>query len=338
MEQECRFCGKVIKYDKPQQFGGHLTNCKMNPKRKQILKKRGDANKHERKEFEFICSKCGEEYTLEITQNNFDKGKYSKFCSRSCANSHKRTEESKRKTSKTMLAKNNKRKPKVKCCKICGTIQGQCKQPNICKEWRIFPSLIKYYRFDEKALGTIKVYKEYNRIKQELYQYYWIDKLSMAEIIEKYDYKKASLGSFSNILDKLKIKKRSHSDCIRNAIAIGRLTPQVYQNQYKSVWHTTWDNKQVYLRSSYELDYAQILDKHQVEYEVESLRISYWDSQKKCQRTALPDFYLLESNTIVEIKSNYTYDEQNMKDKFIEYRKLGYKCKLILDKKEVAII
>jgi predicted nuclease of restriction endonuclease-like RecB superfamily len=53
------------------------------------------------------------------------------------------------------------------------------------------------------------------------------------------------------------------------------------------------------------------------------------------QRVAIPDFYLSESNTIVEIKSNWTYDEQNMKDKFKVYKEHGYNFKLILEGKEV---
>lgn len=53
------------------------------------------------------------------------------------------------------------------------------------------------------------------------------------------------------------------------------------------------------------------------------------------QRVAIPDFYLPESNTIVEIKSDYTYDKQNMDDKIKAYKEHGYKYKLILEKEEV---
>ena len=40
---------------------------------------------------------------------------------------------------------------------------------------------------------------------------------------------------------------------------------------------------------------------------------------------------------IVEIKSSYTLELQNMKDKFKEYKKLGYKTKLIVDGNEMKI-
>ena len=43
-------------------------------------------------------------------------------------------------------------------------------------------------------------------------------------------------------------------------------------------------------------------------------------------------FYIQEQNLIVEIKSSYTLDIQNMRDKFKAYKKLGYNCKY--DQKE----
>ena len=44
--------------------------------------------------------------------------------------------------------------------------------------------------------------------------------------------------------------------------------------------------------------------------------------------------YVPSLNMIVEIKSSYTLDLQNIKDKFKAYRKLGFETKLIVDKKE----
>lgn len=107
--------------------------------------------------------------------------------------------------------------------------------------------------------------------------------------------------------------------------------------KFKSGWHTTWNNKKVYLRSSYELDYAKILDSYKIPYEVEAKRIEYFDTIKNENRIALPDFYLPELNTLVEIKSSYTLNLQNMKDKFKKYKELKYKSKLILNKKEVDL-
>lgn len=70
---------------------------------------------------------------------------------------------------------------------------------------------------------------------------------------------------------------------------------------------------------------------------MEDLRIRYFDSKKKAFRIAVPDFHLLDSNELVEIKSNYTFDRQNMLDRFVAYREKGYGTRLILDKQEVSI-
>ena len=62
---------------------------------------------------------------------------------------------------------------------------------------------------------------------------------------------------------------------------LGRIQPVNIEGnyQYECGWHTTWDNTEVYLRSSYELEYAQELDSKQINYEVESLRIKYFDTK-----------------------------------------------------------
>lgn len=97
------------------------------------------------------------------------------------------------------------------------------------------------------------------------------------------------------------------------------------------------NNKEVYLHSSFELDYAKELDDKQIDYEVEFKHIKYWDSQKQEYRCAIPDFYIPSENLIVEIKSSWTLDKQNMKDKMKAYLDLGYKFKLICNNKELEI-
>ena len=136
----------------------------------------------------------------------------------------------------------------------------------------------------------------------------------------------------------MNIPKRNYKES--NKLAI--LNPNKYNReisyQYKSGWHTTWNDKEVYLRSSYELDYAKKLDEQQIDYEVEQLRIKYFNSILNEYKCAIPDFYIPSTNTIVEIKSNYTLNIQEMKDKFKAYKELGYNCKLICDHREMEII
>jgi hypothetical protein len=107
---------------------------------------------------------------------------------------------------------------------------------------------------------------------------------------------------------------------------------------YKHGYHTTWNNKQVFYRSSYEEDYYKILDIQKIDYECESLRIQYWDSEQKRFRTSVPDIYIPSTNTIIEIKSQYTFDidKQRMIDKFKTYKQNGYNTILIVEKQEVS--
>lgn len=70
----------------------------------------------------------------------------------------------------------------------------------------------------------------------------------------------------------------------------------------KGGYYTTWNNKTFYYRSGYELDYMHILDKNKIDYEVENLRIKYFNSLKNEYRFAKPDIFIASENLIVEIK------------------------------------
>lgn len=156
--------------------------------------------------------------------------------------------------------------------------------------------------------------------------------LSIPEIEKQYG---VNRGFY--LLKFFEIKARSFKEADNVAIITGRLDLSKIQinNQYKTEYHTSWEGKKFFLRSSYETDYANKLDEQKIPYLVEELKLHYWDSQTNSERIAIPDFYLPETNEIVEIKSTYTFDEQNMKDKFAAYKKFGFKPKLILEKKEI---
>lgn len=79
------------------------------------------------------------------------------------------------------------------------------------------------------------------------------------------------------------------------------------------------------------------MDEYKIIYDVENLRIRYYDTIKQKERISIPDFYLPDLNMIVEIKSNYTLNLQNIIDKFNEYKNNGYKTKLIVEGKEIII-
>lgn len=111
----CEYCKKEFKTIRG--LFGHKGHCKLNPNNteeklykrykensqksaKTIIEKNKIRRKVEeatRKERKLICKKCGKEYILNLTDKEFENGKYSKFCSRSCANSRQHSEETKKK-------------------------------------------------------------------------------------------------------------------------------------------------------------------------------------------------------------------------------------------------
>lgn len=112
---QCRYCGKDINGGRGQLLS-HEKFCSYNPNRFNT-----------KKQYIFICKKCGKEYVLELTDTEYKNKKYRKYCSRSCANSRIMTNEVKLKISESVskIAEENpekfKRVPrKVYKCKECG--------------------------------------------------------------------------------------------------------------------------------------------------------------------------------------------------------------------------
>lgn len=79
------------------------------------------------------------------------------------------------------------------------------------------------------------------------------------------------------------------------------------------------------------------MNEQKIDYDMEALRIKYYDSYTKMFRFAVPDFYLPETNTIVEVKSKWTLDKQNMIDKRKAYLELGYNFKLLYEHEFVEL-
>ena len=305
-------------------------------KRGAIITKNKWENINSQKEVEYYknpkyCKNCGK--ILPFIKRE------STYCNQSCAATHTnkvrgpRSEETKAKIKKTMESRHDPAK-KIKYCKQCGAIKGQCKDSWVCSKFQLFKTLQKF-GFDMSVIGTERVIDEFYRVRSEIEAFYLLNSTNKDALKQQFNYTSGA-ANFTKILKSLDIETRSSSDAISAAWSSGRMPiPTEAITKYHSTWHTTWNGKEVYLRSSYELEYAQELDSKRIDYDVEALRIKYFDTKENTYRCAVPDFYLPESNTIVEIKSTWTYDEQNMKDKFKAYKELGYNTKLILDKKEV---
>ena len=259
---------------------------------------------------EFVCSICGKTYLA------------SKHCS---GNIH--------------LCNDCKGKTKHTCI-MCGNEFVGSKKQKLCSDKcrkinNILPTLIKYFNFDASCIENFEVFNEVKRIKDKLYNLYWKEHLSSTQICNIYNY--PNVGNLTaKVFKYLGIPAKTVKQSSKENYLLGR-SPINSSIIYKQQWHTTWNNKEVYLHSGYELDFAKDLDEQRIDYEVEYLRIKYWDSQKEEFRCAIPDFYIPSTNTIIEIKSSYTLDEKNMKDKMKAYLDLGYNFKLICDHKEFTI-
>ena len=370
-DYECPYCHKHFLMTRGG-LSNHIRWCEDNPKSKINKEHLIEIHKikhqqylenleKQKKEYTFYCKECGKEYKLKLTENEYNKGNYSKYCCKSCANTRHHSGETKEKISNSLKNsekyQNNVQKDRKKNLNrfyknengeyiekpkkyYCGSKELNDLNPDIsCRQSPKYFNKLIPFGLNINTLYSEEFIKEHKKVKDLLYNEYVINHLSPKEIYDKYNCKEY-FNHFETLLHLFKDWKfpiRSYSKAVSNAFINGRLTLGNIYTQYKCGWHTTWNNKEIYFRSSFELDYAKELDEQQVNYDVECLHIKYWDSQKQEFRCAIPDFYLPDTNTIVEIKSSYTLDKQNMKDKMKTYKDLGYNFKLICDHKEMDL-
>ena len=215
-------------------------------------------------------------------------------------------------------------------CKHCG--QTPCVSNEICSHFQLFPKMVKFFGMDASAIGTLQIKEAFEKCKEVL-QAEIDEGYSTVELDEMHHH--GNPGNLHHFLKALGVQVKNLSEGISNAYVTGRASlPTSFQSHYKTGWHTDWQGRKHFFRSSYELDYYLKLDMEKIDYETERLRISYFDTQKNKNRIAIPDVLLVASNEIVEIKSLWTYDEQNMKDKFKAYRELGYTGYVLMNKIE----
>ena len=274
----------------------------------------------------FCCKSCAHSFS---TKSDKNKTKYAK-----CIKCKRTYIIAKRAPSKTFICDNCKG---INKCKFqndyCENVKNCCLYKlNICNKNKKsyiqkINSLIKYNIINKNSIGdNDKMYYDILQSKNKIINLFKKG-FSSVEICEQLF---GSSKHGNTICKTLNITGRNLSEAVSNAYLTGRM-------KYNSAWYKTWNNKEVFLRSSYEVDYAKELDKRQIDYEVESLRIKYVNSKDNKEHCAVPDFYLKDSNTIVEIKSDWTLDIQEMKDKVKAYKEQGYNFKLILNHNEVDL-
>lgn len=284
-----------------------------------------------------ICLQCNQE-----THNP-------KFCNNSCAASYNNKGQTRKLKTKIFnciscgdkiekdIRADSKR---VKCftckkkrrCYVCGQTDKHVNY-NLCRRSALFKSLIDNFGFDESKLGTPEAIEEFYKIRNYVHNLYYEHEMSIYELTSFFNYH-GSPWNFTKKLQSLGIKTRGPKESKELSIKNGKAY-MPYNYTFKCGWHLSWDNRWIFYRSSYELYFAESLDEQKVYYEVESLKIKYYDTQKQKMRYAIPDFYIPNDNLIIEIKSEYTLNIKNMYDKYLEYKNLGYKFKLICDKKDL---
>lgn len=96
----CEYCGKQCTTG--QSLGGHTVNCQNNPKKQQSHNKTRISLKAKRVSHEVRCAKCGTPFILELTPKSLESGKYTKYCSKSCANSRNHSIQTRNKISQSL--------------------------------------------------------------------------------------------------------------------------------------------------------------------------------------------------------------------------------------------
>ena len=176
----------------------------------------------------------------------------------------------------------NKNKTKRNTCKICGALSGECKDSYVCSKYRLFNGLIKF-GFDINTKGTEKIIDEFYRVRNIIEKFYLLNGSNNDKLIETFNYY-GGPSNFHKILKTLDIQTRNLSEGQIFSLESGNRIDMPQVNSYHDEYHKTWDNNIVYLRSSYETDYANILDDNKIHYEVESLKIKYFDTRFLYQR------------------------------------------------------
>lgn len=278
-----------------------------------------------------FCKCCGKE---------IPEGR--KFCNSSCAakynNKHRTrkpwTEEQKQKV----------RVPRVQqICRFCGKPLGYINRQalmyrNACEDCKPFVLMVD--TFNRLGFTDTSLLKNYERLVSFVLELYFEKKKSLKDI-----YKITGLKylQIEKIIWRSGKKLRTIAEGLQEAILQNKISPGkgAPEINFRRGYHISWNGNKHWLRSSYEFEFAKMLDKSNVCYDVESsyTRTVYVSSKDGKKHVAIPDFYLPKTNEIVEVKSTYTLKGslEDMKKKFQAYSERGFKPRLWLDKKFVNI-
>lgn len=264
-----------------------------------------------------FCKQCGKE---------IPEGR--KFCNSSCAAKYNNKHRTRKPWTEEQRRKVRKNKEQAYVCIHCGKLLKLGIQCPDCTGYNK-PSIYRKLHLTEGSLKS-----RFETAKDLVRGWYFRDKQSIPEIRE---HTGLHFGTIRYLLTVDGEATRNKSESNKNAIEQGRFLHHPCSPCYKSGKHKTWEGQVYTFRSSWEEKYMQELDEKKISYLYEPFSIRYFDTVQKKERIAIPDFFFPETNTILELKSSWTYDEQNMRDRFKSYREKGYKAKLLLDWQEVSL-
>ena len=79
------------------------------------------------------------------------------------------------------------------------------------------------------------------------------------------------------------------------------------------------------------------MDKNGINWIYEPFKVRYWDTQRQIYAFTYPDFFLPDTNTIIEVKGNGEFKSRKTMDKLSGLRKSGFNA-FIFSKKEINLI
>lgn len=336
-EYYCDYCKQTFNFQKYQQFAAHKLHCKSNPNYQNRIDKMRKTKILPRIEYVFSCKRCDNQYKVIMTQNDFKKGKYKKYCSRSCANVRNHSKETKQKISNSINkyfqdnnkskkyknTKKEKREKKKYYCKSCGVLLNNKRK--YCKQCSPFTQNVSLFEKLNISNDNLKIASKeaFDILKQQ----YFDNKQSLSKIKDKYG---IMYNTVYNFFKKFNINLRNNKESSLLCWKNGQLNGNNAMNGFNSQCHKTWNNNQVFLRSSYQIKVAQFLDDQKIEYQVQKIKLQY--KYKENYHTYISDFYLPKSNLIIQTKCGYFIKkDKKLNDKIKSVKQNGYKFLLIDD-------
>lgn len=130
---------------------------------------------------------------------------------------------------------------------------------------------------------------------------------------------------------------------VSNAAHIPEIAESICSNRYKKRHEYQLENGDTIYLQGYEpygFDYLKLItDESEIRYRKKDMPVIWyeWEGRK---RRYYPDFYLQESNMVVEIKSLYTYtkDFEQIKLKIRETNNTGYNLLLLIFEKNGELL